>query len=143
MEKWEKWDWEKWEFCPKLSHLSPTFLPFPTNFTHFFYTPHNVFLAISHNSPKIPIPPVSPQFPPFPPISPHFPPFPPIFPFSPFSFPSAASWLIWLQLPPMPVVKLLLVFSGLALQVLALAVQADLDPEDGGARCVECGGHLS
>ena len=71
MEKWGKWDWETWENCPELSHFSPILLlPFPTNFTHFFYSPHNVFLAISHNSPNSPI------SPPFPPISPHFSIFP-------------------------------------------------------------------
>ena len=58
MEKWEKWDWEKWEICPKLCHFSPIFFPLPPNFTHFFYTPHNVFLAISHNSPFPPIFPI-------------------------------------------------------------------------------------
>ena len=67
--------WGKWEICPKLSHFPPIFLPFSTNFTHFFYTPHNVLLAISHNSPNSP-------------IFPHFPPFSPIFSFVPFSFTS-------------------------------------------------------
>ena len=82
VEKWGKWDWGKWEIRPQLSRFSPIFLPFPTNFAHFFYTPHNVFLAISHNSPKSPPPPVSPHYPPFSPSSPKFPPFfhfPPIF----------------------------------------------------------------
>ena len=53
----------------KLSQVVPlfsVFLPFPTNFTHFFYTPHNVFLAISHKSPYSPISPISPHFPIFP-----------------------------------------------------------------------------
>ena len=79
------------------------FLPFPTNFTHFLYTPHNVFLAISHHSP-------------FPHISPHFPPFPPAFPFSPFSFTSAASWLIRLQL-------MLMTVSGIWYSVSSWAVR--------------------
>ena len=108
MEKWGKWDWEKWEICPKLSPFSPISLPFPPNFAQFSYTPHNVFWAISHNSPNSPISPHFSPFPPFPPISPHFPPFSPIsphfsiFPFSPFSFTSAASWLIQLRLTPIP-----------------------------------------
>ena len=59
----EKWDWEKWEICPKLSHFSPIFLPFPTNFTHFFYTPLNLFLAFPTNSPNSPILPHFPIFP--------------------------------------------------------------------------------
>ena len=69
------------------SHFSPIFLPLPDNFTHFFCTPHNVCLAISHNN--FPFSPISPHFPPFSRISPHFPPFPPIFPF-PFSQAPAA-----------------------------------------------------
>ena len=97
MAKWGKWDREKWEVCPKLSHCSPIFLPFPTNFTHFFYTPHTVLLAISQNPNN---------FPPFPPISAHPPPFPPIspsFPLFPFFF-TSAHWLIRLRLTPMPAI---------------------------------------
>ena len=61
-----------------LSQVVLIFLPFRTNFTHFFYISHQVFLAISHNSP----------FPPFSSIFPHFPPF--------FHFPhfSSSLWLV-------------------------------------------------
>ena len=71
MEKRGKWDWEKWEICPKSSHFSMILLLFPINFTHFSYISQNVLLVISHNSPSFSI---SPQFPQFPSISPHFPP---------------------------------------------------------------------
>ena len=90
MEKWEEWDWEEWEICPKLSHFSAIFLRLSTTFTHFFYTPQNAFSAISHNSP-------------YSPIFPHFPPFSPIFPFFLFIFTSVAGWLIRLRRPPIPV----------------------------------------
>ena len=82
VEKWAKWNRNKWEICPKLSHFFP--LQFPTNFTHLFYISHYVFLAVSHISP---CPPLSPQFSPFPPIFPHFLPFSSIFLFPHFSLP--------------------------------------------------------
>ena len=63
-----KMGWEKWGICPKVP-IFPISLPFPANFTHFFYISWNALLAISHDSPF-------PPFPPFPPISPHFPIFP-------------------------------------------------------------------
>ena len=34
----------------------------PISFTHFFYVPLNLILAISHNSPLFSIPPISPPF---------------------------------------------------------------------------------
>ena len=75
----------------QIAELFSDFSRFPTNFTHFFYTPHNVFLAISHHSPNSPIPP-------------HFTSFPPILPFPPFFFTSAASWLFRLRITPMPAI---------------------------------------
>ena len=112
---------ERWQGCGKrgkmglgkmldLSQVVPVFFPFPTNFTHFPYISHRVFLATSHNSP---CPPIFLHFPPFFPHSPHSPPFPPTFPpFSPFLFtPGAASRLIRLRLSPTPASVLTLAWS--------------------------------
>ena len=91
VEKWGKWDWENGAFVPycPLSHFFSYFVPI----SHSLYT----FPTISHNYPFFRTPPPLPL-----PFPSHL---PTIFRFPPFSFTSAASWLIRLQLTPMPDVE--------------------------------------